>query len=115
MCELQVLDNTADKYGGLDPRQVHGSAYGQAGAHRGYLRTPGAWNFQEVTVVGSTIRVELNGTVILNTDLSKVTEFMHDMNAENFPGRTRTEGHFGFAGHNDPVAYRSIEIRSLKD
>jgi 3-keto-disaccharide hydrolase len=113
MCELQVLDNTSPKFAKLDPRQYHGSAYGQAPAHRGYLREPGVWNFQEVTVNGSTITVELNGTVILDTDLSKVTEFMYP--AEKFKGRTRTQGHFGFAGHNDPVAYRKIEIRELKE
>jgi 3-keto-disaccharide hydrolase len=113
MCELQVLDNTSPKFAKLDPRQYHGSAYGQAPAHRGYLRKPGIWNFQEVTVKGSTITVELNGTVILDTDLSKVTDFMYP--AEKFKGRTRTQGHFGFAGHNDPVAYRKIEIRELKD
>ena len=113
MCELQVLDNTSPKFAKLDPRQYHGSVYGQVAAHRGYLRKPGVWNFQEVTVNGSTITVELNGTVILDADLSKVTEFMYE--PEKFAGRTRTQGHFGFAGHNDPVAYRNIEIRELKD
>ena len=35
-------------------------------AHRGYLRPAGEWNFMEVTVRGSTIQVELNGTRILD-------------------------------------------------
>ena len=39
-------------------------------------RPVGEWNFQEVTVKGSTIVTELNGVVILNTDLSKITNFM---------------------------------------
>ena len=43
---------------------------------RGYLRPVGQWNYQEVTVQGSTIKVELNGTVILDADLSEVKEFM---------------------------------------
>ena len=38
MCELQVLDSEHSQYGQLDPRQYHGSAYGMAAAHRGYLR-----------------------------------------------------------------------------
>jgi hypothetical protein len=29
------------------------------------------------------------------------------------PGRTRTSGHFGFAGHNDPVAFRNVLIKKL--
>jgi hypothetical protein len=111
MCELQVLDNTSDRYASLDPRQYHGSAYGQAAAHRGYLRPAGEWNFQEVTVRGSRITVELNGTRILDADLAEVTDFMYD--ESRFAGRMRTEGHFGFAGHNDPVAYRRVSIKRL--
>ena len=61
MCELQVLDDTSDKYKNLDSRQYHGSAYGIAAAERGFLRPVGEWNFQEVTVQGSRIKVELNG------------------------------------------------------
>ncbi|RMG41987.1 MAG: DUF1080 domain-containing protein, partial [Planctomycetota bacterium] len=110
MCELQVLDNTAPKYARLDPRQYHGSAYGMVPAHRGYLRKPGEWNFQEVTVKGSTIRVELNGYEILNTDLSKVTKFMGN---RPHPGKDLKEGHFGFAGHGDPVEFRNIRIKRL--
>jgi len=111
MCELQVIDNTAPQYAKLDPRQYHGSAYGMVPARRGYLRPTGEWNFQEVTVQGSTIRVELNGTVILDTDLSKVKDYM---GGHAHPGKDRTEGHFGFAGHSDPVQFRNIRIKELK-
>jgi hypothetical protein len=107
MCELQVLD---DSYKGIDPRQAHGSAYGMVAAHRGYQRLIGEWNYQEVTVKGSRIKVELNGTLILDCDLSKVTEFMGN---HAHPGKDRTSGHFGFAGHNDPVEFRKIQIKRL--
>ncbi|MCB1062963.1 MAG: DUF1080 domain-containing protein [Verrucomicrobiae bacterium] len=110
MCELQILDNTAEKYAKLDTRQYHGSAYGMVAAHRGYLRPVGEWNYQEVTVKGSTIKVELNGTVILDTDLSKVTEHLAD---KAHPGKELTSGFFGFAGHNDPVMFRNIAIKRL--
>jgi hypothetical protein len=112
MCELQVIDdsNAEKKYGPLDPRQFHGSAYGMVPAHRGYQRPVGQWNFEEVTVQGSTIRVELNGTVILDADLSKVTEFMAN---SAHPGKDRKSGFFGFAGHSDPVAFRNIRIKKL--
>ncbi|GAB4385390.1 MAG: DUF1080 domain-containing protein [Phycisphaerales bacterium] len=111
MCELQVLDSEAPQYANLDPRQYHGSVYGQWPAHRGYLRRTGEWNFQEVTVRGSHITVELNGTVILDKDISEITDFMYE--PDKFRGRMRTEGHFGFAGHNDPVAFREIRIKKL--
>jgi hypothetical protein len=110
MCELQVLDNDSPKYATLDARQYHGSAYGMAAAARGYLRPAGEWNIEEVTVKGSTIKVELNGSVILNTDLSKITEYMAN---SPHPGKDRTVGHFGFAGHGDAVQFRNISIKRL--
>lgn len=113
MCELQVLDDTADRYAELDPRQYHGSAYGMVPAHRGYLRAPGVWNHQRVRVVGSRIEVELNGTRILDTDLANVSEGMAPL--EKYAGRTRTHGHFGFAGHGDPVSFRNVVVRRLDE
>ena len=112
MCESQILDDNYEKATGskIDARQAHGSAYGMVAAQRGYQYPIGEWNFEEVTVIGSTIKVELNGTVILNTDLAKVTEFM---GGHPHPGKDRTSGHFGFAGHNDPVMFRNISIQPL--
>ena len=112
MCELQVLDDTAKKYAKLHPAQYHGSAYGMAPAVRGYQRNIGDWNFQEVTVVGSTIKVEMNGTRILDADLSKVLKPMYDI--AKFKGRLRKTGYFGFAGHGDAVSFRNVQIRSIK-
>jgi hypothetical protein len=111
MCELQILDDPSPKYAKLDPRQANGSAYGMVAAHRGYLRPTGAWNFMEVTVRGPTIQVELNGTRILNTDLSQVTEFMAKT---PHPGKDRPAGHFGFCGHGDAVAFRNVQIKRLE-
>jgi hypothetical protein len=110
MCELQVLDNDAEKYAKLDPRQYHGAAYGMVPAYRGYLRPAGEWNVQEVTVKGSTIKVELNGTLILDTDLGQVTQFMGD---RPHAGKDNPSGHFGFAGHSDPVQFRNVKLKRL--
>ncbi|MFP6674572.1 MAG: DUF1080 domain-containing protein, partial [Pirellulaceae bacterium] len=112
MCELQVLDNTATKFAKLDKRQYHGSAYGMVAAHRGYQRAIGDWNYQQVRVKGSTIKVELNGFTILDADLSKVTEYM---GGRPHSGKDRTSGHFGFAGHSDPVQFRDVSIKRIED
>ena len=111
MCELQVLDNDAQQYAKLDARQYHGSAYGMIAAKRGYHRPTGEWNYQVVTVEGSKINVELNGTVILDGDLSTVTEYMAN---SPHPGKDRTSGFFGFAGHGDAVQFKGVQIRELK-
>ena len=110
MCELQVLENSDPKYAKLDPRQFHGSAYGMVGAQRGFHRAIGEWNHQRVVVRGSTIQVELNGFRILDCDLAKVTEFMA---GSAHPGKDRKRGHFGFAGHSDPVQFRNVRIKPL--
>lgn len=112
MCELQILDNTSPKYAKLDPRQYHGSVYGQWPAKRGFLKKAGEWNKQEVTVKGHHIKVTLNGTVILDKDVSEIKEFMGK--AEKFKGRLRTSGHFGFAGHGAAVQFRNVEMKRLK-
>jgi hypothetical protein len=112
MCECQVLDDNYEKATGekIDPRQAHGSAYGMVAAARGYQHAINTWNFEEVTVKGPKMKVELNGTIILDCDLSMVTDFLDN---HTHPGRDRTRGSFGFAGHNDPVAFRNIYIKNL--
>ena len=113
MCELQVLDENYDKVrGAIDPRQTHGSAYGMVAAHRGYQHPSGEWNFQEVTVKGSTIKLELNGTVILDTDLATV-DMSNVLAKKEHPGKDRKSGFFGFAGHSDPVMFRAVRIKPL--
>ena len=112
MCECQVLDDNYEKATSqkIDPRQAHGAAYGMVAARRGFQKSIGEWNFEEVTVRASTIKVQLNGTEILDADLSRVTEFLAN---HPHPGKDRTSGHFGFAGHNDPVMFRNIFIKPL--
>ncbi len=108
--ELQVLDSEHEKYAKLDARQYHGSVYGLVPATRGYLRPTGEWNFQQVTLNGSKIKVELNGFTILDADLAAVKESKDGAVPE---GARRKSGHFGFAGHSDPVAFRNVSIREL--
>jgi hypothetical protein len=111
MCEVQILDDDAPQYKKLDGRQYCGAVYGMIAPKRGYLKPTGEWNFMEVTVRGHTIVVELNGTRIVDGDVSKVTEFMGN---KQHTGKDRLSGHFGFCGHNDPVAFRNIQIKPLK-
>ena len=117
MTELQIIDENyyaarkqPDKQ--LDPRQQHGSVYGMVPGIPGYQRPIGEWNFEEVTVKGSTIKVELNGTVILDADVSKI-DMATVMGKSAHPGKDRTRGFFGFAGHTDPVQFKDVLIKEL--
>lgn len=109
MCELQVLDDTAEQYADLDPRQFHGSIYGKVAAKRGHLNPVGEWNVQEVTVLGSRIKIVLNGTTILDADQAKATEFLN----EKFTKAIPESGYLGFAGHGPGVAFRNLSIKEL--
>lgn len=110
--ELQILDNTADKYKDLKPYQYHGSVYGLIPAKRGYLKPTGQWNQQEVYVNGPKFKVTLNGTVILDGDLMEATK-NGTMDGNNHPGLQKTKGHIGFLGHGDKLKFRNISIKEL--
>lgn len=117
MTEVQIIDeeyyaNRKQPDKKLDPRQYHGSVYGMVPAARGYLRAYEDWNFQEITVKGSTIKVELNGTVILDADLSKV-DLATVMAKSAHPGKDRTSGFVGLAGHTDPVQFKDLSVKKL--
>ena len=56
--------------------------------------------------------MELNGTVILDTDLAQV-DMKTVMANKAHPGATRTTGFFGLAGHTDPVAFKDLFVRRL--
>ena len=108
--EIQVLDDTSDKYANLQPYQYHGSLYHCVGAKHGYLRPVGEWNFEEIEVRGQKIKVTLNGTKILDVDIDT---FDRSQIAHPPKGLDRTNGYIGFAGHNDPVMFRSFEVKKL--
>lgn len=108
--ELQIIDNSAERYKDIKPWQKHGSLYHVAPARTGALKPVGEWNAQEVTAKGSKIRVVLNGTTILDVDTAKVKD--RALLARH-PGLKRKSGHVGFLGHNEPVEFRNIRIKRL--
>jgi rhodanese-related sulfurtransferase len=110
--ELQILDDTAEKYNSLQPYQYHGSIYGIVPAKRGSLKPVGEWNHQEVIVQGRRIKVVLNGTTIVDADLDEATK-SGTLDGQKHPGLTRPGGHIGFLGHGDRVDFRNLRIRDL--
>ncbi len=113
MCELQILAEDFDWVKKeIDPRQAHGSVYGMVAAARGYQRPLGEWNFQEVTVQGSRITVELNGTCILDADVDEV-DFSTVMGKTPHTGAKRRDGYFGFAGHRDVAEFKDVLLLRL--
>jgi hypothetical protein len=109
--EVQILDDSPEHYPDLHDYQVHGSVYGLMPAHRGYLRPTGQWNYQETVVDGDHIVVRVNGFKVTDANLAEARK--HPMDGKEHPGASRKTGHFGFCGHNDPVAFRNIRIKQL--
>lgn len=111
--ELQVLDNTAEKYAQLQPYQYHGSAYGIASATRGALKAVGEWNAQSIRCVGRQLSVMLNGETILDVDLAQAAPGGKTKDGRDHPGLDRQQGHIGLLGHGDVVEFRKLRICEL--
>ena len=112
--ELQILDDTAERYATLQPYQYHGSIYGIVPAERGHLKPVGEWNRQEVTCDGRHVKVVLNGATIVDADLDEAAEG-GTMDHKEHPGLKRENGHIGFLGHGARVEFRDIAIKPLDD
>ncbi|WP_341226209.1 DUF1080 domain-containing protein [uncultured Arcticibacterium sp.] len=110
--ELQILDNTAEKYADLHDYQYHGSVYGLIPAKRGFLKPVGEWNEEIVTVEGSKIKVVLNGTTILDGDYLEASK-NGTLDGKEHPGLARTSGHVGFLGHGEVLSFRNVFIKDL--
>lgn len=106
--EVQVLDDTAEKYKTLKDYQFHGGLYTLQAAKKGHLKPLGEWNHQKITVNGNKVTVELNGTIINEANLDEL--------AKKYPkhkGILRRSGHITFCGHGDPVQFRNISVLEL--
>jgi len=111
--ELQILDDSHEKYAKIKPWQVHGSLYGVVAAQRDCLKPVGEWNTEEVTADGARIKVVVNGRQILDADITPYRDGEATVDGKAHPGLARTTGHIGFLGHGDEVHFRTIRIREL--
>jgi hypothetical protein len=108
--EIQILDHDADMYKGkLRPAQYHGSIYDVFPAKTGFLKRT-EWNHEEISANGSHIVVTLNGTVIVDADLSTVTD---PEVLKKHPGLKRAAGHIGLLGHDSRVEFRNLQIKKF--
>ncbi len=108
--EIQIIDDYAEKHKNIKEWQHHGSVYGVIPAKQGSTRPAGQWNSQEIRCEGSRIRVTVNGQVIVDADLSQVTE---TADGKPHPGIHRTSGFLGFLGHGTRVEFRNLRIKEL--
>lgn len=114
--EVQILDDTAEQYKSLEPYQYHGSIYRFVPAKRGSLRPVGDWNSMEILAFGNNIRVMCNGQVIVETDMTDFIEGKKNCMDKDNPNHIfNKSGLIGFLGHNDPVEFRTIRVKEIKN
>jgi len=125
--EVQMLHDEGNMYIGSNPQlgsytrpyQRHGSVYGVIPAKtrpdgKSYLNRAGEWNTEEVTVVGSKIKVVLNGTVILEDDLSKYPTDGTTPDHQKHPGLRNATGRLGWLSHGYPCWWRRVRVKEIK-
>lgn len=98
--EVQLLDDSADEYRGIEPAQYGGSIYKVAPAARHVGRAPGQWNTMEINCRGTSYRVTHNGVLIVDADGKKFPEL----------SKRFRQGYLGLQNHREEVWFRNLRI-----
>jgi hypothetical protein len=118
--EFQILDSF-DKSGHPYQREISkgniaGSLYDIIPARSEWSKPIGDWNETRIVVRGDSIQLDLNGH--LTADVDTTSQSFHTLLASSkFHGwehfNKAPKGHLVLQDHNDPVAFRSIRIKSF--
>jgi 3-keto-disaccharide hydrolase len=106
--EIQVLDDNDPMYATIMPAQHCGSVYGVQASKPGFTKKPGEWQKMAIVANGTKVKVTLNGTVVVDTDLKD-----HQDSAAKHPGINRAKGYVGLQNHGSRLDYRNLRIREL--
>ncbi len=98
--EVQLLDDTAERYRHLKPGQYSGSVYLVAPATKHVSRPAGEWNTMEINCCGTSYRVTHNGVVIVDANGCTAPEL----------SRRFTYGYLGLQNHSEEVWFRNLRI-----
>lgn len=108
--EIQILDNSAKRYAGLRPTQLHGALFDVEAARGQALKPPGEWNEEEIECEGRHLTVRLNGQIVLDLSLNAVLD---QVVLQRHPGLLRREGHLGFLSNTGEVVFRNLRVREI--
>jgi hypothetical protein len=98
--EVQLLDDPAPEYQGIEPGQYSGSVYKVVAANKKVGKPAGEWNTIEINCQGSDYRVTHNGVVVVEAGEKDVAEL----------GQRRKQGFLGLQNHRTGVRFRNIRI-----
>jgi len=106
--EIQILDDYAQKYVGLQPSQYTGSIYGVQAPAKLVSKKANEWQKMAILCNGPQVQVALNGALIVDANLKT-----HMDKFETHPGLKRPKGYIGLQHHNTRIEYRNIRIKEL--
>ena len=120
--EVQLLDDTAEKWAKDPAYMKNASLYGHCAPTKSNVRPAGEWNRMTVYARGKNIQVICNGEKVLDADLSRWTDAKKNPDGTDIPpwlsrpwADLPTKGKIGFQGmHGKSRPYfRNIRIRPL--
>ncbi|HVK13940.1 MAG TPA: family 16 glycoside hydrolase [Gemmataceae bacterium] len=109
LLEVQLLDDAHPRTGTFRGDERNGSLYQLVEATARPKAPAGEWNTLSVRVVGSRVRVAVNGTTTVDTDLAG-----HPARGTGRTGLDRGTGRIGLQHCESPVEYRNVQIKPIK-
>jgi 3-keto-disaccharide hydrolase len=104
--EIQLIDDVNWK--GLKPTQNSGAIYDVQPPAKIANKPIGEWNAMRIVAKGRKVKVELNGTVLVDADLDSYKDHF-----KKHPGLERKDGHIGLQSYNYRVEFRKIFLKPL--
>ena len=121
--EIQLIDNDAPKWKGLDPKQANLSFFGHQAPKFNPAKPAGEWNGIVVRADGKSLSVSLNGEIVNECDLSAWTDAAKLPDGSAIPpwlsrpwADLETSGRIGLQGRHAGagVRFRNVRIRPLQ-
>ncbi|MBY0525641.1 MAG: DUF1080 domain-containing protein [Gemmataceae bacterium] len=109
VAEIQLLDDSYAAYAQLPPNKKTGALYALAIDEPAELKQVGAWNTMQIELQGRSLRVTVNGKLVLKSHLDHFTN-----QAESIPGLKRIAGRIGLQNWDGTTRFRNIEIKELQ-
>jgi hypothetical protein len=112
--EIQLLDESAERFRTVAPWQSNGSVCGIVAAKQGFQKPVGEWNSEEIIARGSQITVVLNGFTIIDADVHE-RNIAETLDGKSHPGLARARGYIALMGDTPRVEFRNIRLKDLGD
>ena len=105
-----MLDDYGAKWKNLKPDQFTGAIYAAVAPSKRVTRKAGEWQVMRILCVGRSCSVWVNDEQIVEVDLDKVAAEY----GGRVPGLNRNSGLIGVQNHGDPVSFRNIVIKTIR-